>query len=195
MTDDIEKAILPEHGNQSDGQPSADEHHHHHSGDGHHHHSSGEHHHSGGEHHHHSSGEHHHSGDGHHHHHHRHHRSENGIKKRKKGWRGIRRAIKKLLAKILPRDNKNETEKQRFLKRATFLIFIIVVFTFVSYLIFIDNLDETLKNAKSSSSEVVQLQKQVTGGEAEIKRLKEKITELEEELDLYKEKYGDIKKE
>ncbi len=125
---------------------------------------------------------------------HHHHSYRSDGKKRKWRWRGIRKAIKKLLSKLFPGDkNKKETDRQRLVKRAIFLIFLIILFISAFYTFVLNEMNgEELSKARSSSSEITQLKKQVSKGEAEIKKLKAEIEQLEAELEIYKENFGEL---
>ena len=158
-------------------------HHHHHSDDGEHHH---HHHHSGdGEHHHH----HHHSGDSEHHHHHHHHHPKNATSKQRKKrrkFRGIKSTFKSFFLKHSPKNEKNETEKQKLIKRALFLLLIICIFFTSFYFLLINNIEGSgISSARKTSSEADLLRRQLVQSQNEVKALKD-------ELAAYKAAFGEL---
>ena len=103
--------------------------------------------------------------------------------------------MKRLFLKIFSGErNKNETYKQRLIKRSIFLLFIFVIFSFAFYMLLLDNMNGSeISRAKNSPSEISQMQKQIQNKDREIQELNGKIEGLEAELKAYKDKYGELK--
>ena len=102
--------------------------------------------------------------------------------------------MKQLFLKIFSSEkNKNETHKQRLIKRSILLLFLIVIFSFAFYMLLIDNINgDEISRAKSSPSEITQYQKQISNKDKTIEKQKEEIERLEAELKVYKDKYGEL---
>lgn len=89
--------------------------------------------------------------------------------------------------------NKNETEKQRILKRSIFLLFMLVIFSFAFYILLLDNINgDDVSRAKKSSSEVDILKRQITDGELKIQNLEKENETLKKQLEMYKNKFGEL---